>query len=253
VGRRYAVNAAAVLDEAGLANEYKLDEADESLDDIIAYRSAFLVDYQDQAYADRYLRLVGRVRNFEQGPNPQKASTKLPLTDAVARSYFSLLAYKDEYEVARLYSNGDFERTLAAQFEGDYRLRFHLAPPLLAKRDPHSGKLLKREFGGWVLPLFGLLTRFKNLRGSTLDIFGYTAERKLERTLITDYERDIDQVLDQINPQNLDVAVEIASLPMEMRGFGHVKQANIEKVNRRRNTLLQKLAGKDLAVEVFSP
>jgi indolepyruvate ferredoxin oxidoreductase len=196
---------------------------------------------------------VERVRNFEQGPNPQKASTKLPLTEAVARSYFSLLAYKDEYEVARLYSNGDFERELAAQFEGDYRLHFHLAPPLLAKRDPHSGKLLKREFGGWVLPLFGLLARFKNLRGSTLDIFGHTAERKLERALITDYERDIDQVLDQINPQNLEIAVEIASLPMEMRGFGHVKRENIEKVKRRRETLLQKLAGKDLAVEVFSP
>jgi indolepyruvate ferredoxin oxidoreductase len=252
-GRRYAVNAAAVLDEAGLANEYKVAEAEESLDDVIAYRSAYLVDYQDQAYADRYLRLVERVRNFEQGPNPQKASTKLPLTDAVAHSYFSLLAYKDEYEVARLFSNGDFEQELAAQFEGDYRLRFHLAPPLLAKRDPHSGKLLKREFGGWVLPLFGLLARFKKLRGSALDIFGYTAERKLERALITDYERDIDQVLDQINPQNLDVAVEIASLPLEMRGFGHVKQANIEKVDRRRKTLLQKLAGKDLAVEVFSP
>jgi indolepyruvate ferredoxin oxidoreductase len=171
----------------------------------------------------------------------------------VAHSYFSLLAYKDEYEVARLYSNGDFEQTLAAQFEGDYRLHFHLAPPLLARRDPHSGKLLKREFGGWVLPLFRILTRFKNLRGGALDIFGYTAERKMERALITAFEQDIGQLLDQTRQDNLHTAIEIACLPQQIRGFGHVKQASIEKAATRREQLLQKFTGVDSSVEIFNP
>ncbi|MDH3635503.1 MAG: indolepyruvate ferredoxin oxidoreductase family protein [Gammaproteobacteria bacterium] len=252
-GRRYVIDPTAVLDEAGLANEYKPAEPEATLDDVIAYRSAYLADYQDQDYAKRYQRLVERVHTSERELHLPGENAELLLTDAVARSYFNLLAYKDEYEVARLYSNGDFEQALATQFEGDYRLRFHLAPPLLAKRDPHSGKLLKREFGGWVMPLFRLLARFKKLRGSALDIFGYTAERKMERALIADYERDIEQILAEIIPQNHEIAVEIASLPLDMRGFGHVKQANIENTNRRRDLLLRKLSGRDLAVELFNP
>ena len=252
-GRRYVINPAAVLDEAGLANEYKPAEPDATLEDVIAYRSSYLADFQDQAYAMRYQRLVERVRDSERQLHLPGENTELPLTDAVARAYFSLLAYKDEYEVARLFSNGDFEQALAEQFEGDYRLHFHLAPPLLAKRDPHSGKLLKREFGSWVMPLFRFLARFKKLRGSALDIFGYTAERKMERALISGYEHDIEQILAEINPQNHGIAVEIASLPLEMRGFGHIKLANIENANRRRELLLRKMTGKDLAVELFSP
>ena len=168
----------------------------------------------------------------------------------MAQSYHKLLAYKDEYEVARLYSNGDFEKSLAAQFEGDYRLRFHLAPPLLAKRDPASGKPLKREYGGWVLGLFGLLARLKGLRGGALDIFGHTAERKLERELITQYEQDIDIILGQVTSQNLAIAVEMASLPLKIRGFGHVKLANIEQAKRRGELLSRQLSGRDLALGV---
>jgi indolepyruvate ferredoxin oxidoreductase len=251
-GRRYAIDAAAVLAEAGLTNEHKSSQS-ASLDEVIAYRSAYLADYQDQAYAERYLHLVERVRKFEQELQPS-ANAELPLTEAVARSYFSLLAYKDEYEVARLYSNGDFEQTLAAQFEGDYRLRFHLAPPLIAKRDPHSGKPIKREFGGWVLPLFRVLARFKKLRGGALDIFGYTTERKIERALITAYERDIDQLLDETILDNLDTAIEMACLPQQIRGFGHVKQASIEKAATRREQLLQKFNGTEIPdVEIFNP
>jgi indolepyruvate ferredoxin oxidoreductase len=250
-GRRYAIDAAAVLAAAGLVNEHKSFQP-ASLDEVIDYRSAYLTDYQDQAYAERYLHLVERVRKFEQELQ-QSSNTELPLTAAVAHSYFSLLAYKDEYEVARLYSNGDFEQTLAAQFEGDYRLHFHLAPPLLARRDPHSGKLLKREFGGWVLPLFRILTRFKNLRGGALDIFGYTAERKMERALITAFEQDIGQLLDQTRQDNLHTAIEIACLPQQIRGFGHVKQASIEKAATRREQLLQKFTGIDSSVEIFNP
>jgi len=248
-GRRYAVNAAAVLKEAGLTNEHKPSQP-ATLDEVIAYRSAYLTEYQDQAYAGRYLHLIERVRTFEQELR-QSTDTDLPLTESVARSYFSLLAYKDEYEVARLYANGDFEQTLAAQFEGDYRLRFHLAPPLLAKRDPHTGKPIKREFGSWVLPFFRVLARFKNLRGSALDIFGYTMERKTERSLITAYESDIDQLLEEATQKNLDTAIEIASLPQLVRGFGHVKQASIDSTAARREQLLQKFAGTDPAVEIF--
>jgi indolepyruvate ferredoxin oxidoreductase len=248
-GRRYAIDAAAVLAEAGLSNAHKPVQP-ESLEEVIAYRSAYLTDYQNQAYAGRYLDLVERVRRFEQELR-QSSDIELPLTGAVARSYFSLLAYKDEYEIARLYANGEFEQTLAAQFEGDYRLRFHLAPPLLAKRDPHTGKAIKREFGSWVLPLFRVLARFKNLRGSALDIFAYTAERKMERALIIAYESDIDRLLGETTQKNLDTAIEIASLPQRIRGFGHVKQASIDSMATGREQLLQKFAGTDPAVEIF--
>jgi indolepyruvate ferredoxin oxidoreductase len=250
-GRRYAEDAAGVCREAGIDQEHAVDSDNESLDDLITRCQTNLIDYQDQAYADRYLRLVERVRRHE-CEQPLTAAV-LPLTTAVAQSYHKLLAYKDEYEVARLYSNGDFEKSLAAQFEGDYRLRFHLAPPLLAKRDPATGKPLKREFGGWILGLFGLLAKFKGLRGGTLDIFGYTAERKLERGLITQYEQDIDVILGQVTPQNRAIAVEMASLPLKMRGFGHVKLANIEQAKRRGDLLSQQLSGRDLAVELFTP
>jgi len=248
-GRRYVIDTGAVLTEAGLGNEHKTSAA-ESLEEVIAYRSDYLTAYQDQAYARRYLHLVDRVRGCEQELR-QSTDVELPLTEAVARSYFSLLAYKDEYEIARLYTNGDFEQTLAAQFEGDFRLRFHLAPPLLAKRDPHTGKPIKREYGSWVLPLFRVLARFKNLRGSALDIFGYSAERKMERDLITTYEDDIEQLLDESRADNLDTAIEIAGLPLQIRGFGHVKQASIETVTTRRAELLQKFAGADPAVQIF--
>ncbi|MCP4388249.1 MAG: indolepyruvate ferredoxin oxidoreductase family protein, partial [Gammaproteobacteria bacterium] len=206
-GRRYAVDAEAVRHAAGFEEPHRPPADQANLDDIIDYRSNCLVEYQDQAYAERYQQLLSRVRQLEQS---LKGADQTALTEAVARSYFTLLAYKDEYEVARLYSNGDFEKTLAAQFEGDYRLRFHLAPPLLAKRDPQSGIPLKREFGGWVMPMFRALAGLKTLRGGALDIFGYSAERKLERKLIADYERDIEQLLSEIDLRNFDTAVDIA-------------------------------------------
>jgi indolepyruvate ferredoxin oxidoreductase len=252
-GRRYVDDAAGVCREADIDQDKAADSDNESLDDLITRCQTNLIDYQDQAYADRYLHLVKRVRQHESELQPQLTDAVLPLTTAVAQSYHKLLAYKDEYEVARLYSNGDFEKSLAAQFEGDYRLRFHLAPPLLAKRDRASGKPLKREFGGWILGLFGLLARFKGLRGGALDIFGYTAERKLERGLITQYEQDIDVILGQVTPQNQVCAVEMASLPLKMRGFGHVKLANIEQAKRRGELLSRQLSGRDLALGVFTP
>jgi indolepyruvate ferredoxin oxidoreductase len=175
------------------------------------------------------------------------------LTEAVANSYFSLLAYKDEYEVARLYSSGEFEKTLSAQFEGDYRLHFHLAPPLMAKRDPITGKPVKREFGPWVLPLFRVLARLKGLRGGRLDLFGYSAERKMERELISGYEQDIDRLLAETSLNNYDSAVSIAELPQQIRGFGHVKQANLAQTVKQRDQLMLKFSGADTSLGIFKP
>jgi len=252
-GRRYVLDADAVLREAGLDQERARQSDTETLDELILRRRDILVDYQDKAYAERYLRLVERVRQRESELQPGAVPSELPLTRAVAQAYFKLLAYKDEYEVARLYSNGDFLDSVARQFEGNYRLRFHLAPPLLARHDPVSGNPLKREFGGWMLGLMRLLARGKRLRGTALDIFGYSDERRTERALIAQFEQDIDFVLDKLKPQLLDSAVEMASLPLQMRGFGHIKLANIEQAGRRRKLLKNQLSGRDLAVELFTP
>ena len=241
-GRRYVIDAEAVRRAAMPDIDQPLSANSETCAWVIAFRSSFLVAYQDQAYAERYRQLVERMRRAEQQHFPDKPENELPLTEAVARNYFKLLAYKDEYEIARLYSNGDFERSLAKQFEGKYKLRFHLAPPILAKRDPHSGHLLKREFGAWVLPLFRILARFKRLRGSKLDVFAHTAERKMERALIETDEQDIKRLIDELSAANHDTALEIASLPHEIRGFGHVKQANIERVTGKKAMLFEKLA-----------
>jgi len=252
-GRRYVDDTAGVRREAGMESVDKSNPEPSSLDDLIASRSEFLVNYQDKAYAKRYQRLLEQVREVENKLQTQAADAELPLTIAVAQAYFKLLAYKDEYEVARLYSNGDFEKSLAAQFEGDFHLSFHLAPPIFAKHDSNTGKPLKREFGGWMLPLLRILARCKGLRGSALDVFGYSAERKMERALIAEYEEDIELILEQINPNNLALAVEMAELPLQMRGFGHVKQASIDSARQRHGRLSRQLSGRDIAVELFSP
>jgi indolepyruvate ferredoxin oxidoreductase len=212
-----------------------LDDArlSRSLDEVIARRAAFLTDYQDARYARRYSALVARVRSAEQ----QRAPGSTDLTEAVARYFFKLMAYKDEYEVARLYTSGDFRRRLAQQFEGDYTLRFHLAPPLLAKRDA-QGLPRKRAYGPWVFTAFQWLARLRRLRGTPLDIFGYTAERRLERQLIADYERVLDEVLATLHAGNAGLAADIASVPEHIRGYGHVKLAHLRDAKAREATLL---------------
>ncbi|HLU12843.1 MAG TPA: indolepyruvate ferredoxin oxidoreductase family protein, partial [Arenimonas sp.] len=189
-GRLAAVDPQAVLEAAGLAEQPAaagpadpLDDEriSESLDEMIERRAAFLTDYQDKAYAGRYLALVDKVRQAEARRLP--GSTKL--TEAVARYYFKLMAYKDEYEVARLYTSGEFRKRIEQQFEGDYRLHFNLAPPLFSRRDA-EGRLIKKEYGPWVFTLFRLLATMKGLRGTAFDIFGRTEERRMERQLIAD-------------------------------------------------------------------
>ena len=149
------------------------------------------------------------------------------LSEAVARYYFKLLAYKDEYEVARLYADPAFMQKIKSQFEGDYKLHFHLAPPLLAKRDPGTGELRKAEYGTWVFTAFKLLAKLRGLRGTAFDIFGYTQERRMERRLIGEYEATIEELIGKLSSDNHALAVKIASIPEEIRGYGHVKERNL--------------------------
>jgi indolepyruvate ferredoxin oxidoreductase len=153
--------------------------------------------------------------------------------DAVARYAYKLMAYKDEYEVARLYTNGDFRTALEEQFEGDYRLVFHLAPPLLARRDPKTGELQKRAFGPWVFTAFKILATLKRLRGTPLDIFGYSAERRTERRLIAEYEAMVEELCGALSPANHGVATELARLPEQIRGYGHVKEKHLKAAKAR--------------------
>jgi indolepyruvate ferredoxin oxidoreductase len=235
-GRRAAHDLEAVRRIAGVRDPAAV--AAPTLNEIVAVREQFLHQYQDGAWASRYRALVDRVREAEARVAPGSSV----LAEAVARALFKLMSYKDEYEVARLYTSGDFRRALEQQFEGDYVLKFHLAPPSLAERDPVTGHLRKREFGPWMLRAFELLARFKRLRGTRLDVFGYSAERRLERKLIADYEALIDSLLARLDARNLPQIAEIAALPLAMRGFGHVKERNIEKALARQAELLARLA-----------
>ncbi len=204
-----------------------------TLDEIITRRVAFLTDYQDAAYAGRYRALVGRVRSAEQAKTGGSE-----LAEAVARYFFKLMAYKDEYEVARLYTQPEFLKKIDGMFEGNYKIRFHLAPPLLNKPDPATGEAKKSAFGPWMLSAFGVLARLKGLRGTALDIFGYSEERKSERRLIVDYEKTLDMLLHKLDRHTLASAVAIASIPEHIRGFGHVKARHLREAKAREAVLL---------------
>jgi indolepyruvate ferredoxin oxidoreductase len=205
-----------------------------TLPEIVAKRVELLTAYQDKAYAARYSAFVDKVANAEK----QKASGRRGLAEAVAKSLYKLMAYKDEYEVGRLYSDGEFLKKLGTQFEGDYKLTFHLAPPLFADRDPVTGQLKKREYGAWVMPMFRLLASLKRLRGTRLDLFGYTAERRRERRLIGEYESTVETLLASLDQSNHALALQIAALPETMRGFGHIKDKNIDLAKEREANLL---------------
>ena len=206
----------------------------ETLESVIERRATFLVNYQDAAYAGRYRAFVERVQAAERS----RAKGMRGLAEAVARGYFKLLAYKDEYEVARLHAAPEFRRRIEAAFEGDYTLEFHLAPPLFARRDPETGEPRKARYGPWMMRVFAVLARFKGLRGTMLDPFGYTQERRRERGLIERYEQVASSLIDDLDHTNHAIAVEIASLPDRIRGFGHVKARSIEEAERREAELL---------------
>jgi indolepyruvate ferredoxin oxidoreductase len=237
-GRRAAHDLSAVEARATPSAElpdYRRRSA--SLDETIQRRVAYLTDYQDAVYAERYRALVERVRRVEAGHNRGRTE----LTEAVARYYFKLLAYKDEYEVARLYTSGAFLAQLRRQFEGQPKLKIHMAPPLLAARDPATGRLKKRAYGPWMLTAMRHLARCKRLRGTPFDPFGYSAERRRERRLIAEYEAVIEEVLAQLTPASYELALELARLPEQIRGFGHVKERHLKSAKQREGELLAAL------------
>ena len=233
-GRAAAHDPHAVAAAAAETGTLPEEPQPQGLDALIERRASDLRAYQNTALAARYRALVKRAREAERARAPGQAG----LGEAVARAYHKLLAYKDEYEVARLYTDGRFEAQVAAQFEGRFGLRFSMAPPLIAGRDPESGHLKKRLFGPWMLQAFRLLATFKGLRGTPLDIFGYTAERRQERALIGEYEATVEALISDLESDNHALAVEIAEVPLAMRGFGHVKAANIACAKEREAELL---------------
>jgi len=234
-GRRAALDPERVERLAKPAEVIALgDHISRSLDELIERRVQFLTGYQNAAYASRYKTLVERVRSREK----ELGSTKL--SEAVARYYAKLMAYKDEYEVARLHADGAMEQKIANMFEGDYKLVFHLSPPLLARKDPVTGEPRKMRFGGWMLPVFRVLKSLRGLRGTPLDLFGYTDERRTERALIAEYEQTVERLLTRLTPDNHALAVEIASLPDEIRGFGHIKMRNLVTARKKHAELLQR-------------
>ena len=209
----------------------------QSLDEVIARRRDYLTAYQDAAYAERYAELVRRVRKFETAA----LGGATELAEAVARNYFKLLAYKDEYEVGRLFSDPEFDSTLRSAFEGNYRLTFHLAPPFLNRPDPDSGEPKKRSFGPWLMPVLRILARLKVLRGTPFDVFGHTAERRTERQLIREYEDDVAHLLGALDPKKAALILEIARLPEMVRGYGPVKQRSVDAYRARRQELMDAL------------
>ena len=234
-GRRAAVDLAAIERLiTPKADGGATTDISRTLEEIVARRVEFLSGYQNAAYAEKYRNLVERVKQAESS----RTKGLTGLSEAVARYYFKLLAYKDEYEVARLYADPAFMQKIKSQFEGDYRLHFHLAPPLLAKRDPGTGELRKAEYGTWVFTAFKLLAKLRGLRGTAFDIFGYTQERRMERRLIGEYEATIAELVGKLSSDNHALAVKIASIPEEIRGYGHVKERNLDGAKAKQADLL---------------
>ena len=233
-GRRAAFDLKRV-EQIALPTQTILMHMPESLDKLIARRYDELVAYQDTAYADTYLALVQRTQAIE---SERQLGKKL--TTAIAKNAFKLMAYKDEYEVARLYSHPDFMAKIKQQFDGDVMLTFHLAPPLFAKKDS-QGHLIKQQFGPWMMRAFGWLANMKHLRGGMWDVFGRTAERRMERELRDDYMRTMGELNSTLNADNHATLVELATLPEHVRGFGHVKEKSVQIYQEKRLELLKNL------------
>ena len=232
-GRRAAHDLESTMKAVVPANVIQLvKKPTETVEELVKRRVEFLTDYQNAAYAEEYRRFVELAQAKE-----ASLGKGTGLTQAVARYLFKLMAYKDEYEVARLHSDTRFMQKLSEQFEGDFKLNFHLAPPLFAKKND-KGQLVKQKYGAHMLKVFGLLAKFKGLRGTALDIFGYTEERKTERALIKEYRASIEEVLKSLSADNHALAVQIAKIPEEIRGYGHVKERHLEKARQKWEQLM---------------
>jgi indolepyruvate ferredoxin oxidoreductase len=219
-------SARAIVDSVGAQGEIRR---------LLEVRVPDLIEYQDEAYAKRYADVVKRVMAAEQRAVPGKSG----LAEAAARYLYKLMAYKDEFEVARLHTDPAFLAKLDAQFKHGYEVKYNLAPPTISKRDPITGELQKRQFGPWMLSAFRMLAKFKGLRGGALDIFGKTAERQHERQLIEDYIKQLDEIASKLNAANHATAVQLASVPDEIRGYGHVKERSLEAAKKLEASLLQ--------------
>ncbi len=239
-GRSAAHDLAAVL---RVANIDSIDQTGQlGLDDRIDSYYHFLVDYQDKSYADKFLDFIATVKTACGEVVVDKDDQ---FVKAVAHSLFKLMAYKDEYEVARLFASQDFRKNLEAQFEGDFKLQFHMAPPLLSRKDGVTGHLIKRAFPGATLKLFTILAKLKGLRGSRWDVFGYSAERKQERRLAEEYRQRVEHLLSELNAQNYCIALEIVQLPLKVRGYGHVKQRSIKQYRESEAVLMDRFYGRE--------
>lgn len=252
-GRLAAADCAAL--DALLVRDEDEVELPRGLEVVVAHRVEHLTGYQNESLARCYRALVDRVKVAEILKVPGSEA----LAEVVARHYAKLLAYKDEYEVARLYTDGRFARALQENFSGDFELEFNLAPPLIAPFDKGLGRPRKIKFGGWMYKTFGLLAKLKFLRGTPLDIFGYTAERKLERALIGEYEQLVDKVIGELNAENHAAAIELLSYPQAIRGYGLVKEASLERAKQQRDAALLRFENPradtdgSTPVEVFDP
>ena len=233
-GRLAAHDPARLASLSGSAEQNKAPEV-MPLTALVARYEQELEGYQDKAYAARYRTLVDRVASREQALEPERHA----LTEAVARSLFKLMAYKDEYEVARLFTSGGFMARLKREFEGDFRLEFHLAVPMLSSLFGAQGGPKKSRYGGWIFPVFRVLSRFKRLRGTPLDPFGYNAERRFERGLLQDYVALVEELLSGLALHNLDLAVQLAGLPEQIRGYGHVKRQRALETKAMETDLLR--------------
>jgi len=234
LGRKIAVNPE-IVSELVNAEQTQTRLEDMSLEALIDHRSEFLTDYQNSGLAKRYRQLVERVKL-----KVDKDNLDPKLIRSVAENYAKLLAYKDEYEVARLYTNGAFEKQLKEQFKGDFEIKLNLAPPIFPGTQP-NGRPKKREFGPWILKSFGLLTKLKSLRGTPFDVFGYHQDRKAERELIKDYENLVNDLVAQVNQSNQAIILELFSIPKNIRGFGPVKAQSIINARQCEKELLEKL------------
>jgi indolepyruvate ferredoxin oxidoreductase len=245
-GRREAHNSAAVeAIAAPLRGRAASQGLSHSLEEVIARRVSYLTAYQNKAYARRYLALVRRVEKAERACLPRSHD----LAEAAARYYFKFLAIKDEYEVARLYSDGFFAKQIGAAFEDSPRLEYHLAPPILGRKNA-LGEPMKSSFGPWMMPLFRALASLKWLRGTPFDIFGYTMERRVERRLIADYENLIEEIRASLTPENHAVAVALASIPEKIRGFGHVKTRHLQAAKAEERSLLEQFRAGPAPVKI---
>jgi len=237
-GRVAAVDLSAVTDLLDTGGANVVDAKSEpTLDELIETRHGHLVNYQNRRWADQYRAGVAEVRKAEEA----LGQTNLLLTRAVAQQLYRVMAYKDEYEVARLFAETDFMKEVQETFEGDFKVHFHLAPPLLGKETDAQGRPKKRRFGPWMFRAFRLLAKFRGLRGTAVDPFSYSADRKLDRAMLKDYQRLITRIGQELDASNYETFLQLAELPADVRGYGPVREQAADAIREKQTQLVKAL------------